>query len=866
MASFSDHIPTFNPYVQQLPVDAMVSVGLQKQQQYNQGIERIQSQIDSIAGLDIARESDRQYLQTKLNEVGGDLKKVAAGDFSNYQLVNSVGGMINKISKDRRIQNAVSSTIKYKKGLQELEEARKEGKSGPSNEADFYSRAANWLNSTDPNASFDGGFTPYTNYHKNAIEVFKSLVKDETITDDAFKVDEQGRMVVTDSTVRRKLAGIDPDTIQRALMAGLSAADFKQMELDGKYYYANVPADRLLYSIRSSYQDKIGFYTAQKKILEDAKSTTTSNVEKENLDNKIASLDKMIDKLSNEYSGMTNMIAQGNLDGVKAHLHTANFLDNFARAFSYTETSATYQGKTPQEMKMWRSDKEQQWKQFVLGLEWDKQKFAITTAQKERELAQKDSELSGTYGGVAKGVSQADLPEITLERFISDTDQLFEDVKNADLEILSNPTYEGKDEKWLEDQYEAWQKRPSNVDPVLAEHFRITEDKRRRAATNTDMVADIQKKAAERFGTIDDLIPNDSNIVHRSDNGTIYTFTPKDIVVYNQKRDRYIKSEGIAMGAGPMGGYTGVRSKIDFQKAKEELSPKEYELLRIDAGETSNRPKELLDRMTKYGQEINRPFAQTIKEINAFTKEEVSKRISISQGVAYRLQAAKPEQRDQLGNILMNFASIAEEQKGKLPESPDFDVEAARQIAVSPNVRYSLTVVDGTEYQPRMYEMEVLGTVGGKEISTKFRITPEQKDRTFGRLFEKSPEQEAFTPYAERIRKMGGKTTASGGGKSTHQNAFLSSIDFPQVGIYGVKANIQTTPSGRYSLRLSVYDPIQGKWVDDIPYPRQGTATQAGIIEALRSINDAELYRVINEKEPSLEDLKELQEAAKKPF
>src|SRR5690606_31851221 len=338
MASFSDHIPTFNPYVQQLPVDAMVSVGLQKQQQYNQGIERIQSQIDSIAGLDIARESDRQYLQAKLNEVGGDLKKVAAGDFSNYQLVNSVGGMINKISKDRRIQNAVSSTIKYKKGLQELEEARKEGKSGPSNEADFYSRAANWLNSTDPNASFDGGFTPYTNYHKNAIEVFKSLIKDETITDDAFKVDEQGRLVVTDSTVRRKLAGIDPDTIQRALMAGLSAADFKQMELDGKYNYANVPADRLLYSIRSSYQDKVGFYTAQKEILEDAKSATTSNVEKENLDNKIASLDKMINKLSSEYVGMQNMIAQGNLDAVKAHLHTANFLDNFSRAFSYTET------------------------------------------------------------------------------------------------------------------------------------------------------------------------------------------------------------------------------------------------------------------------------------------------------------------------------------------------------------------------------------------------------------------------------------------------------------------------------------------------------------------------------------------------
>ena len=78
MASFTDAIPQFNPYIQQLPVEAMVTVGMEKQQRYDQGLQRIQSQIDQVAGLDIYRPQDREYLQSKLNQLGSKLKTVAA--------------------------------------------------------------------------------------------------------------------------------------------------------------------------------------------------------------------------------------------------------------------------------------------------------------------------------------------------------------------------------------------------------------------------------------------------------------------------------------------------------------------------------------------------------------------------------------------------------------------------------------------------------------------------------------------------------------------------------------------------------------------------------------------------------------------
>ena len=102
MASFTDNpqaLGTFNPYVQQLPVDTMVKVGMYKQEQYNQGIQKIQTSIDNIAGLDIVRDADRAYLQSRVNELGNNLKFVAAGDFSDFSLVNSVNGMTGQLVK-----------------------------------------------------------------------------------------------------------------------------------------------------------------------------------------------------------------------------------------------------------------------------------------------------------------------------------------------------------------------------------------------------------------------------------------------------------------------------------------------------------------------------------------------------------------------------------------------------------------------------------------------------------------------------------------------------------------------------------------------------------------------------------------------
>ena len=131
MASYKDIIPTFNPYIQQEPVEAMMKVGVYKQQRYDEGVKKIQESIDNIAGLDVVRPEDKALLQSKLNQIGGQLSSVAGGDFSNFALVNSVNGMTNQIAKDPGVINAVSNTARYKKDLTTVEKLNSEGKWAP---------------------------------------------------------------------------------------------------------------------------------------------------------------------------------------------------------------------------------------------------------------------------------------------------------------------------------------------------------------------------------------------------------------------------------------------------------------------------------------------------------------------------------------------------------------------------------------------------------------------------------------------------------------------------------------------------------------------------------------------------------------
>jgi hypothetical protein len=279
MASYTDKIPQFNPYVAQLPVDAMVKVGMYKQQKYEEGLEKIQTNIDNVAGLDIANPVQQKYLQSKLNQLGNDLTFVAAGDFSNFQLVNSVNGMTNQIAKDKTVQNAVASTSFLRKQQSFMEKAKREGKSSPENEAFFNNEVSKYLKSTDVKESFNGEYYEYKDVDKKLRDLHSKLKEADVSIDNPYIRDNSGKTLYYDNKgnvstdpskgqakydytmLTTTVKGIGAEKILNNFYDSLDETDKRQLNISAQYHYRDSTIDTIQSDIVKTYDEKKKMYS-----------------------------------------------------------------------------------------------------------------------------------------------------------------------------------------------------------------------------------------------------------------------------------------------------------------------------------------------------------------------------------------------------------------------------------------------------------------------------------------------------------------------------------------------------------------------------------------------------------------------------
>lgn len=409
MASWTDKIPTFNPYVAQLPVEAMVKVGMQKQAQYDEGIQKIQTNIDNVAGLDIAKDSDRIYLQSKLNQLGNDLRTVAAGDFSNFQLVNSVNGMTNQIVKDANVQTAVSSTAWLRKQQAEMEKAISEGKSSQSNIYDFNETASKYLNSNKIGERFTGRYTQYTDVKKKALEAIKALHPDLVKYDIPFKVGNDGKIdtrFYADAMKRYKIEGISEAKIAQAIYANMTPDDLNQLRIDGKYEFRGAGFEQLAEKARGDYDAQKKQAVAALEFLETQRTVTTDPTRIDELDEQIAGykeklgVDGKPGTLDENYYKNIEL-ARTDPDAVKYNIYKNGFISEFANAFKWSSKEEEAVANPYKAQENWTTEMKLKQAQF----QQSKYEFGVNTQLKieenrlkAEENAMRNAELYGVDG------------------------------------------------------------------------------------------------------------------------------------------------------------------------------------------------------------------------------------------------------------------------------------------------------------------------------------------------------------------------------------------------------------------------------------------------------------------------------------
>jgi hypothetical protein len=405
MASFTDQISQFNPFIAELPVQQMVQVGMQKQAQYNQGVQKIQGYIDNIAGMDVANDADKTYLQSKLNELGSRLRTVAAGDFSNQQLVNSVGGMTTQIVKDPLVQNAVSSTAWYRKQLAEMEKAISEGKSSVENIEDFNKQANSWLSSGKAGQVFRGRYTPYTDVRKKVMtDVIGKINPNVREEDIPWEMNADGTVNTKKiAAVMTRISGeaVTATQIQNAINTSLTPTDLNQLAISGRYQFRNATPEQLSAVARDRYKNTEASIDEMIIKLEGHANASKSDTKEYN-----RTLEA-IETLKNKKATLPEQLAKElkyvieNPEEAKAEIYKNGFISSFAEAFSWEKRKKQILDNPYQDYKFKVEDlniKKQQQALNAAQFSWKKQ---MDVANLDIEKQKLDLQIKKLYGDVA---------------------------------------------------------------------------------------------------------------------------------------------------------------------------------------------------------------------------------------------------------------------------------------------------------------------------------------------------------------------------------------------------------------------------------------------------------------------------------
>lgn len=425
MASFTDSISQFNPYIQQLPVDMMTKVGMYKQAQYDQGVQKIQSYIDNVAGMDVMHDDDKAYLQSKLNELGGKLKTVAAGDFSNQQLVNSVGGMATQIIKDDNIRNAVYSTANARKQEAQIDADKKNGKLNTSSEYIYNKQLGEYLSSKGVGQRFSGIYKPkVSDYNKKILEAIKIIQPKVTQEDLAWSTDPKtGRPIpgkIAEVMQRYTDKRVDEGQISTVISSVLNADDVDQMQMDGIYNYRDKTDVDVSDLLAEKTQESISLASQRLRQLKTRLPGITDPDQKLSVEKQIKQYEAQLGDpakgipgqlLINQKNLIDSLSDPRKLDQVKGQIFYNNVIDEYANAFAYADIRNEVMKSPYQEQENWRE--EQVFKRQVeANNQYDKafkrkmdiKKDAREEAKERREQGEYEQKINPSEGPSYTGV------------------------------------------------------------------------------------------------------------------------------------------------------------------------------------------------------------------------------------------------------------------------------------------------------------------------------------------------------------------------------------------------------------------------------------------------------------------------------
>jgi len=238
MANAFSTLRQYGEYIQPYNFD-LIQKGLEyKQQKFDVNMFKIQTEIDKIGDIDLARDVDKEYLYNRLQKLVDNTNSFGSMDLSSDGITRNIVGHISQ-AQDENVVNAIIDTKAYRDKVNTINTIREKhpDKYSDVNAMEAMEGLNNWVSSGEVGDRLKASeYTPYVDVQAKQQKVLKDLMSD---TEREFQLpvyDVNGNQIVG-ALKTVKVKGMTKSEINSIIDYSLSPQDRKQLQINGKWMY-----------------------------------------------------------------------------------------------------------------------------------------------------------------------------------------------------------------------------------------------------------------------------------------------------------------------------------------------------------------------------------------------------------------------------------------------------------------------------------------------------------------------------------------------------------------------------------------------------------------------------------------------------
>lgn len=400
MASFlsPNYVPEFSPAISTVPIDLYGKVIMQKQAEYNQGVQRTQAYVQNVTGLEMGRPEDQEYYNQKVGEYKQKIKGLLTSDFSAPNVVMETSSISSQLYNDKRIRNSVMSRLYEKDWSQQLQKAQEDGTYAPENADAGNREIMRWKTGGADATLGKMNYTPVDKGELTRLQSYLKALHPDVRIDQYAPIDANGNKIPY-TLQEGKIVAIDDSKIMAAYNSfyDTDTSARQQRAFRTAYYSRNISDEQARDALRTTNDQALKSIDGDIKFRENLLVTQANDPQRvEQVKKEIEQLKANRVRREENYQQDLADFATNPLQ-VKANLYDREQRRNIANVFGYREQSS-------------KTVANPEWNAAFKVAEFDqKQKnwqaeYDLSVAKEARQAAEAQAKLKGQANGMVGGL------------------------------------------------------------------------------------------------------------------------------------------------------------------------------------------------------------------------------------------------------------------------------------------------------------------------------------------------------------------------------------------------------------------------------------------------------------------------------